>query len=392
MQVSFKISIYTIFSFILLSSNIYSNNKIILEKTFFVGENQMIKHFSNSQILTYTQTSVFLDNQKVYSIDAGKITHIEKVPEEAKAFVFSIHNQENKKPGKLTCQLISEAGIEGPSWQIDIPYDFSLPKIRVYNNKLFFLWPETQSYSVYGLNGMKINTFNLFGENDWDHEKKLLSIVQNNDFYLLGMPSANLAKTENVHIFRIGSTFKPIHYGNIELTIPYNISTSSNNILAVAGTRSKNGQFEQEPYLHIYSLTKPDKISESILDVLPKQIFHSQNHIFLIFKDRINQHDPYNLSRPITTLLEKPVFFLGIKQIEKSIIMVTAEKIDASHILFPIKTTQEDIDIYIEYGEDMVQYNNYALGTGPDLLYPVNGEACDWMYGEKDIFSYLIYH
>ncbi len=49
---------------------------------------------------------------------------------------------------------------------------------------------------------------------------------------------------------------------------------------------------------------------------------------------------------------------------------------------------QEDIDIYIEYGEDMVQYNNYTLGTGPDLLYPVNGEACDWMYGEKNIFSY----
>ena len=49
---------------------------------------------------------------------------------------------------------------------------------------------------------------------------------------------------------------------------------------------------------------------------------------------------------------------------------------------------QEDIDIYIEYGEDMVQFNNYELGTGPDLLYTVNGEACDWMYGEKNIFSY----
>ena len=49
---------------------------------------------------------------------------------------------------------------------------------------------------------------------------------------------------------------------------------------------------------------------------------------------------------------------------------------------------EEDVDIYIEYGEDMVQYNNYTLGTGPDLLYTVNGEACDWMYGEKNIFSY----
>ena len=30
-----------------------------------------------------------------------------------------------------------------------------------------------------------------------------------------------------------------------------------------------------------------------------------------------------------------------------------------------------DIDIFIEYGQDMVQYNGYTLGTGPDLLYPV---------------------
>ena len=49
---------------------------------------------------------------------------------------------------------------------------------------------------------------------------------------------------------------------------------------------------------------------------------------------------------------------------------------------------QEDVDIMIEYGQDMVQFNNYELGTGPDLLYPVNGEACDWMYGEHDIFAY----
>ncbi len=49
---------------------------------------------------------------------------------------------------------------------------------------------------------------------------------------------------------------------------------------------------------------------------------------------------------------------------------------------------QDDLDIFIEYGEQMVQYNGYALGTGPDLLYPVNGEACDWMYGVHGIFAY----
>ena len=48
----------------------------------------------------------------------------------------------------------------------------------------------------------------------------------------------------------------------------------------------------------------------------------------------------------------------------------------------------DDLDIFIEYGQDMVQYNGYELGTGPELLYTVNGEACDWMYGDQGIFAY----
>ena len=49
---------------------------------------------------------------------------------------------------------------------------------------------------------------------------------------------------------------------------------------------------------------------------------------------------------------------------------------------------EDDLQTFIEYGQDMVQFNGYALGTGTDLLYPVNGEACDWMYGEHQIFAY----
>tara|TARA_Y100001970_G_scaffold225108_1_gene277834 strand:- start:864 stop:3068 length:2205 start_codon:yes stop_codon:yes gene_type:complete len=48
----------------------------------------------------------------------------------------------------------------------------------------------------------------------------------------------------------------------------------------------------------------------------------------------------------------------------------------------------DDLNTFIEYAEDMTQYNNYAIGTGTELLYPVNGEACDWMYGAHGIFAY----
>ncbi len=48
----------------------------------------------------------------------------------------------------------------------------------------------------------------------------------------------------------------------------------------------------------------------------------------------------------------------------------------------------EHLEIFVEYGEEMVEYNGYLLGTGPDLLYPVNGEACDWMFGDQGVYAY----
>ena len=54
-----------------------------------------------------------------------------------------------------------------------------------------------------------------------------------------------------------------------------------------------------------------------------------------------------------------------------------------------IPVPQNDLDIFLEYGEIMTQYNNYLLGTGIETVgYTVNGEACDWMYGAEGIFAY----
>ena len=49
---------------------------------------------------------------------------------------------------------------------------------------------------------------------------------------------------------------------------------------------------------------------------------------------------------------------------------------------------EDDLNTFIEIGQELVSVNGYELGTGPDLLYPVNGEACDWMYGVHGIFAY----
>ena len=49
---------------------------------------------------------------------------------------------------------------------------------------------------------------------------------------------------------------------------------------------------------------------------------------------------------------------------------------------------QDDLNTFIEIGEELVSENNYYLGTGVEILYAVNGEACDWMYGDQGIFAY----
>lgn len=42
-----------------------------------------------------------------------------------------------------------------------------------------------------------------------------------------------------------------------------------------------------------------------------------------------------------------------------------------------------DSIIFREYANDMTQFNRYRVGTAQQLLYPVNGVADDWMYGEQ---------
>ena len=49
---------------------------------------------------------------------------------------------------------------------------------------------------------------------------------------------------------------------------------------------------------------------------------------------------------------------------------------------------QDDLNTFDQIGQELVSENGYYLGTGVDILYPVNGEACDWMYGTHGIFAY----
>ena len=56
------------------------------------------------------------------------------------------------------------------------------------------------------------------------------------------------------------------------------------------------------------------------------------------------------------------------------------------------ETYTPDHDVFVAQADAMTALNGYAPGTGPDILYAVNGDSDDWMYGEQTtkpkIFSY----
>lgn len=48
-----------------------------------------------------------------------------------------------------------------------------------------------------------------------------------------------------------------------------------------------------------------------------------------------------------------------------------------------INTPEPDETLYDTYAAIMTKDNGYTPGHGWEILYPVNGDACDWMYGEQ---------
>jgi hypothetical protein len=85
----------------------------------------------------------------------------------------------------------------------------------------------------------------------------------------------------------------------------------------------------------------------------------------------------------IKTLVENHDFKIALNYHSFSNILIYPFGWDYN--LFP---PEEDYEIFTEFGQEMTKFNGYEIGTGPELLYPVNGEACDWMYGEHGIIAY----
>ncbi len=64
-----------------------------------------------------------------------------------------------------------------------------------------------------------------------------------------------------------------------------------------------------------------------------------------------------------------------------------------SWMLIPWGYTEQpcpDHETYMELAQEFVAYNNYTPGSGSILLYPINGDAVDWEYGELGIFAFTV--
>ena len=314
---------------LVLLSGVLSQDQITLSKVFSVQDKGTFLPISDNLSLVYTRTIVYHDDHKIYSSGTEIITGIEPLPEPSKVLVLTINDPGKKDPAVLTCQPVSLNGNKDPSWKIDIPYDSGTPETILSKDRIFFLWPGSQTYSIYHMDGNKAGQFNLFEKSPWDHEKRLMPIYHGTDLYLLGMYSAGLSFSENVHLFQINPSFEPDHASSIPLTVPYHASISPENMVAIVGTRNDTAGLDQDPYLSIFPLNNQASISTIRLHRFPAYLLSLQNQVILIFKDRIQTYSPYVIKDPTVTLLDRTLYPQGLINTGKTVIILVAGKIIA---------------------------------------------------------------
>ena len=314
---------------LVLLSIVLSQDQITLHKVFPVQDKGTFLPLSDHLSLVYTRTIIYHDDHEIYSSVAGIITGVEPLSEPNKVLVLTINDPGKKDPALLTCQPVSLNGNKDPSWKIDIPYDSGKPETILSNDRIFFLWPGSQTYSIYHMDGNKTGQFDLFEKSPWDHEKRLMPIYHGTDLYLLGMYSADLSFSENVHLFQIDPSFEPDHISSIPLTVPYHTSISPGKMIAIVGTRNDPASLDQDPYLSIFPLNGQASISTIRLHRLPAYLLSLQDQVILIFKDRIQAYSPYVITDPTVTLLDRTFYTQGLINTGKTVIILAAGEIIA---------------------------------------------------------------
>ena len=315
------------FVFLILPTIIYSQNKAKLEQTYSLQQSSSFLYINDSSILSYDHSTLYKDGDAIYNVSAGRISRVIPSPNSDELFVISAIFQKGKEPAILNFQAISGMEKTKPSWQIKVPYDMGFPDIVIHDDRVFFLWSGSQTYSVFTMNGKMVGQYSLFDESPWNMEKVILGMVHNDQLFFLGMQSARLNSRRNITLFQLEPSLESNPLVSFDLVQPYFASFSPDNILAVVGSGSLNGSVDPVPYLTLYDLTGSENVITTPLGKMPRKIRWIHNQLTLVYKNRVIIYDPADPENPVSINYGREIHPIDYAEVKNSLLILAAKSV-----------------------------------------------------------------
>ena len=315
------------FVFLILPTIIYSQNKAKLEQTYSLQQSSSFLYINDSSILSYDHSTLYKDGDAIYNVSAGRISRVIPSPDSDELFVISAIFQKGKEPAILNFQAISGMEKTKPSWQIKVPYDMGFPDIVIHDDRVFFLWSGSQTYSVFTMNGKMVGQHSLFDESPWNMEKVILGMVHNDQLFFLGMQTARLNSRRNVTLFQLEPSLESNPLVSFDLVQPYFASFSLKNILAVVGSGSLNGSVDPVPYLTLYDLTGSENVITTPLGKMPRKIRWIHNQLTLVYKNRVIIYDPADPENPVSINYGREIHPIDYAEVKNSLLILAAKSV-----------------------------------------------------------------
>ena len=315
------------FVFLILPTIIYSQNRAKLEQTYSLQQSSSFLYINDSSILSYDHSTLYKDGDAIYNVSAGRISRVIPSPNSDELFVISAIFQKGKEPAILNFQAISGMEKTKPSWQIKVPYDMGFPDIVIHDDRVFFLWSGSQTYSVFTMNGKMVGQYSLFDESPWNMEKVILGMVHNDQLFFLGMQTARLNSRRNVTLFQLEPSLESNPLVSFDLVQPYFASFSLKNILAVVGSGSLNGSVDPVPYLTLYDLTGSENVITTPLGKMPRKIRWIHNQLTLVYKNRVIIYDPADPENPVSINYGREIHPIDYAEVKNSLLILAAKSV-----------------------------------------------------------------
>lgn len=292
--------------------------------------NKIIWNLKGYPVGSWSNTSLSLHDQFIEISTGFTINRVQTLRDNLTLAIASF-----QKTGAPTRQdhyyLIDHTGEIQFDWEWTSNFDIGYPRVTaIPENRYLCTYPEDQRVKIVNTNGEVISNLSLTPESDWNHEKRLLiGISYNENFYITGMLSVDLTRSNNVYLTKIKQfiplqTREPI---SIPLTVLYQVSFSSSPLVAISGTAG-TGDYRQEPRLIIYNL---ESGAIQTLDWLPKKMLWSGDSLITLSNRKIHIVYPDNNFTVDEYIFPLPVIPIALRNTEHSWVAIYANSVSYSN-------------------------------------------------------------